>query len=166
MAEINARRQKREGRAANWRSAAIISIICCTGGGASWWIYDQYQIFLSRIIAGLFIAFYGIWAGNGQAIPRPYGRWTEIPLLLICTWTSAHILINPPEKLTSIRAVLLVGHPDPDHPDNQLPGFQETFCHILGIFVAVVNCALLAWRLVFGTNKGKNSGYQPRAKYE
>eukprot|EP01064_Diplonema_japonicum_P029104 TRINITY_DN4628_c0_g4_i1.p1 TRINITY_DN4628_c0_g4~~TRINITY_DN4628_c0_g4_i1.p1 ORF type:complete len:172 (+),score=42.46 TRINITY_DN4628_c0_g4_i1:48-518(+) len=134
----------------------LMSVICGAGGGGCWYVYNEYKVFAARVVAGLFIAFYGMWMGNGKAIPQPFGRWLEIPGLCACTWVAAHILINPPEKITSIRAVYLVGHPDPEHPDNMLPGAQETLCHVIGIFVAAINSMLLTWRLIKGTNRARN----------
>ena len=115
----------------------------------SWHQYTTNDVFHGRVLAGLAIGAYGLWLGNGLAIPQPLGWWVEVPGLCICAFTSGVILVDPPEKTTSIRKVLLQGHPDPDHADNQLPGVQETLCHVLGHIMTILAAVLVAMRIMY-----------------
>ena len=134
-----------------WGSAVAPTVACIVAAAAGWTAYDSQGYFFGRVLAGVAVAAYGAFLGNGKVFPRPVGPFLEIVGLVACALASALILIEPPEKLTSIRRVFFVGSQEPEHPDNQYPAWEVALCHVVGFFWAFVHACFFAFRTVYGT---------------
>eukprot|EP01063_Lacrimia_lanifica_P022969 TRINITY_DN3048_c0_g1_i2.p1 TRINITY_DN3048_c0_g1~~TRINITY_DN3048_c0_g1_i2.p1 ORF type:complete len:183 (+),score=77.11 TRINITY_DN3048_c0_g1_i2:61-549(+) len=147
-----------------WGNVAKMTVVCWGAALWGWTHYTTNDAFYARILAGVCVGVYGIWLGNGLAFPEPFGRFAEVPGLLLCTAMCGWVLIEPPEKNgVSIRKVLLKGHPDPEHPANVLPGGMEMACHLLGYVFLLCHAVLIAFRSVHGI-RGTQGGKLRRGR--